>query len=203
MTEIDRVIVPDDRELSGHLVEPVHTVNLVRNVDKYVRLKNSKKGDIVANIDKKKRRKTRDWECSCGETGESEKQAHDHLDNIDKHANASEIYEQLEDVAVHGFEFDGMEGHNTSIVWKHQELGIKVYVTPQSRLTGDTGQTGRLVFQVDGTSTEFEELNNHEQFRERYTDGLEFKEYVKLVRDFIEKRMMDENQRKQTRGADR
>lgn len=196
---MERVIIPDSRDLSGYLVEPMHEVNLIKNKDEFVRLQMSDDGEIVEKFDKEKERETKIWSCICGEKGESEKQAHQHLNQSKSNINVREAKSKLEGIAIHGFEFSHLEAHGASIAWEHQELGMKLYATPLEHLTDESGKLG---FQIDGTAPATEPLTGHTQFKESIGNSLTWLEYIQLVREYIEKQVMNEKQRKQTRGVD-
>lgn len=130
-------------------------------------------------------------ECECGYSGTEIPEAENHLQEMSEQGKPtrSTIRKTLEDIEIHNFEFNGFEGHGTSIVWTHQYLSIKLYATPLEELTGEEQKLGIQLSSI-GVDTPFQNLNGRNTQKIDFTGSLSFGEYLKEIRDYIEENLL-------------
>lgn len=187
MTDLDRIIIPEENRqyLEEPLVQPDHEITIYskeKSVDKLT----ISAGGFEWDNRGREHLSTEKAECECGWTGNTIPEAENHLQEMAEQGQPTteEIREALQDVAMHGFEFSGFEGHGSSLVWQHQELDIQFYATPLDRLTGEENTIS--IQMKGGMETPFNEMNGVNGEKYEFEDGLTFKQYLKMVREYVE-----------------
>jgi len=186
---VDRVITTEETEarLDKYMVEPEHEMTVYTIDDRVDRLTYNE-GGLDWKEQTREHRETKSAECVCGFEADTIKEAENHLQESGEKIgfDRKQVRKALDDVALHGFEFGGLDAHGNSIFFIHQELGIRFYATPMENLTGEKGKIG---IQVDGEhGSPFTELNGKvvEQIEFNHKEGLTFREYLEIVRDYVE-----------------
>lgn len=189
MTVMDRILMTEETKalLDDYMVEPKHEIEVFATDDRVDRLE-YENGCFDWTEISRVHKETEKVECVCGFEGETTKEAKKHLEESEEKIgfDTKQVRKALDDVALHGFEFGGLDGHGSSIFFIHQELGIRFYATPMEQLTGDKGEIG---IQVDGEHrTPFKELNGRvcERVKFNHKEGLTFRQYLEIVREYVE-----------------
>lgn len=184
---VDRVITTPHTEdrLTDYMIEPDHEIEIFTLDDRVDRL-TLNNGSLEWHEIGREHRKTKSAECVCGFEGETIKEAEDHLKEAENRNrfDVVEIRKALKDVALHGFEFRGLDTHSNAIMFQHQELGIGFYATPSIMVSPDKGEVKIQMF--GNEKTPFKQLDGMEVEVYRFGDGLTFKKYLEIVREYVE-----------------
>jgi hypothetical protein len=174
---MDRVIGTEKTNLDRKMIDTPHEVSITETKDKVMALENEGVETEIVDGDIARSK------CMvCGEKFEGRRQAKVHAEtgHID---NNKEIKYQLENVAIHGFEFTGFVGHGTTIRFKHQSLDVDIVASPKH--WHEEGSRG-LILGIQGMpNTIFEEYNGEPQ-KHIHQEVVTYEHFIKEVRDLIE-----------------
>ena len=189
MSVMDRILMTEETKalLDEYMVEPEHEIEIHTIDDRLDRLTYND-GGFDWNELNREHRETKSAKCVCGFEADTIKEAENHLEESEEKIgfDRKQVRKALNDVALHGFEFGGLDAHGGSIFFIHQELGIRFYATPMENLTGEKG---KIRIQVDGEhGSPFTELNGQvvKQIDFNHKEGLTFREYLEILRDYVE-----------------
>lgn len=204
MIKIERIITPDGFNPDANLTSQGHTVSICRteHSEKWYGLTN--RGSLE-NPDYQLQEKAivdRETEtgtiaCSCGSKLDTEDQALQHLKDVEETEKGSlktkVAREQFTGVKLHGFKYAGFEAHNQNIVFCHEELGLKIYATPNWQ------EDQTIHVQVEGRhdTTLRPPLQGQVVDVLNTSEHLTVGEYLRHLRDFIEENLLSKSRREE------
>lgn len=187
---IENVILGENTEeyLDKKMVNPEpHIIATERPTEEY-KVELDDNGELVWDMEDKKPSSNTRFECkTTGKEFNSEEEVKQYLENYvqSAHNTREEIEEALEGVKMYGFEFSGIDYQSSSIIFRHRELALKLYASPLEVLTGERNVLG---IQLDGNKL-FENVRGNQE-KVEFIEGLTFREYLGIVRNYIERELL-------------
>ncbi|WP_058825699.1 hypothetical protein [Haloferax sp. Q22] len=209
MITIERIITPDGFNPDANLTSEGHIIHICRTeyAEKQYGLRN--KGTVGEPDYELKEKDTVDGEtetgavaCTCRESLDSEDEALQHLKEVENQhkgsLNQKVARRQLDGVKLHGFEYAGLEAHGGSISFSHEELGLKLYATPNWE-----NNDGKIHIELHGMHSTILEgpLQGRVVELVDASKHLTVGEYLQHLRDFIEENLLSKNRREELRGG--